>query len=121
VSVDWSQFRDGDRIRVSFEGVWRTSDAVAAEYCYLATGGRYMDVRDGLYPATSAELIERPFTPPDEGKLFRDNRAVLWISLGSRGFRMLRFSHGDVAEGGSARSWSGMQPGWLANIEVLDV
>jgi hypothetical protein len=54
MTVDWTKFRDGDRVRVTFEGVWRTRDD---DIAYLAAGGHNYHVRDHLYPAASAELI----------------------------------------------------------------
>jgi hypothetical protein len=119
--VNWDQFRDGDRIRVTFEGVWRTSDTQGGEYRYLATGGRNMHIRDALYPATSAELIERPFQPPAAGKLFRAGMGQLCISLGDH-FRIVR------TNGGNVPGWPGLgypfqkeTHEWRDSIEVLDI
>jgi len=118
MSVDWFQFRDGDRMRVTFEGTWEEGDMFRLNGS--DTGGLY---RHGyLTHATSAELIERPFTPPAAGKLFRNES--LWVSLGDAGFRLVRRWDGEVPGHGMGedrpRLWSAMAPEWLADIEVVD-
>ena len=117
MSVDWSQFRDGDRVRVTYEGVWRST--VVGDY--LATEGFNLYRGESLRIVTSAELIERPFTPPAAGTLFRNES--LWISLGDAGFRLVRRWDGELPRPGMGedrpRPWSAMASEWLADIEVV--
>jgi len=125
MSVDWSQFRNKDRVRLVFEGEWRTADESAT-----ITGGFRPD---GASPhcwiflpgwielATSADLVERPFTPPAAGTLFRNES--LWISLGDAGFRLVRRWDDELPRPGMGedrpRPWSAMASEWLADIEVI--
>lgn len=120
MNVDWSQFRDGDRVRVAFEGVWMRGVAASVVGVALDGSDTAMLTMGGyLGLATSAELIERPFTPPARGKLFRSKVGVLYISLGDRGYRVVRDRVGSpqVIE----FPWNGVDPGWRDGIEVLDV
>ena len=116
VSVDWSQFRDGDRVRVTFEGTWDEGDMFRFD-----GSGNLLHQHGYLTHATSAELIERPFTPPDEGTVFRNES--LWISMGDAGFRLVRRWDGKVPRPGMGedrpRPWSAMASEWLADIEVI--
>lgn len=114
MSVDWSQFRDGDRVRVIFEGDWRSDVLWYDDGCQASRQGR-------LRHATSAELIERPFTPPAAGKLFR-NGDCLYMSWGAT-FVCIRLDDGNPYSAlvGNGERWSAMAPEWLASIEVLDV
>jgi len=117
MSVDWSQFRDGDRVRVTFEGVWDAGDALRFD----GDGNLYLYQPGYLTHATSAELIERPFTPPAAGKLFRCGPADdLYISDGSR-YRCVRW-RGRAATDNESQwfPWSAAIPSWRASIEVID-
>ena len=121
MSVDWSQFRDGDKVRVTFEGVWEDDGIRLAlgHVGWLAGGGT-------LKSATSAELIERPFTPPPAGTLFRpgpaSERVCIYVSHGPDGFCLVRNAYGrpglTIAV---VAAWDSESPEWLASIEVLDI
>ena len=117
MSVDWSRFCGGDRVRVTFEGTWDEGDALRFD----GDGNLYLYLPGYLTLATSAELIERPFTPPAAGTLFRNES--LWISLGDAGFRLVRRWDGELPRPGMGedrpRPWSAMAPEWLADIEVI--
>lgn len=114
MSVDWSQFRDGDKVRVVFEGTWE-EDAIRLALGHMAVSGT-------LRFATSAELIERPFTPPSAGEFFRirEPGAMVWISLGPDGFHLVRGEDGH-ARFGATRTWSGTSKAFRDSIEVLDI
>lgn len=114
MSVDWSQFRDGDKVRVTFEGTWE-DDGIRLHLGYLG----WLAVDGTLKSATSAELIERPFTPPPAGKLFVAPGDVLGMSLGTKGYRVLRTHEGDPVN--LDFPWLGISPEWKATIEVLDI
>jgi len=119
MTVDWSRFRDKDRLRVTFEGTW---DAYREGLQLAGPAAFTFYVSGYLEQATSAELIERPFTPPAAGTLFRNES--LWISLGDAGFRLVRRWDDEVPRPGMGedrpRLWSAMVPEWLADIEVID-
>lgn len=123
MSVDWSQFRDGDKVRVVFEGTWRTNMPMPGVHC-LDVGNGQLHSDGSLRSATSAELIERPFTPPPEGTLFRVNGAgiesYVWISLGVDGFRIVRGSQGSARVNPDQR-WSFVTDSFRDSIEVLDI
>lgn len=117
VSVDWSEFKDGDRVRVTFEGTFK-ANGVELEgrrgwTTFYQPG--YLDA------ATSAELIERPFVPPAEGKLFRRNTFV-YISLGDEGFRYVRDSPNSPSIDPEALyRWDSTSPQWRDELQELDV
>jgi len=120
MSVDWSQFRNEDRVRVTFEGTWEEGDMF--RFNGSATGCLY---RHGyLTLATSAELIERPFTPPAAGKLFRPGipteRDCLCVSLGADGFRMVRDVYGKPRAEQRDYQWDQETQAWRDSIEVID-
>jgi len=117
MTVDWSRFRDKDRLRVTFEGTW---DAYREGLQLAGPAAFTFYVSGYLEQATSAELIERPFTPPAAGKLFRDRSADLYISDGSR-YRCVRWQ-GRAATGNESQwfPWSDSIPSWRATIEVID-
>ena len=124
MSVDWSQFRDGDKIRVSLEGTYRSDAPDMSEQIVLGN-----DVRLYLYEShsagfrdsiTSAELIERPFTPPPAGTLFRSGSGALHIAE-SCGYRTVRTPTGKPVYDDKFHSWSGEYQEFLNSIEVIDV
>lgn len=128
-TIDWTQFRPGDKVRITFEGTWRGvwDDDGWGMTMFVANDGRKDDGcaasygRGTLMQAASAELIERPF--PAAGKLFQVLRAnaTLYISLGRSGYRVVRYVDGTPNTGSSgAIPWSAMEPDWIASIEVLD-
>jgi hypothetical protein len=124
MSVDWSQFRDGDKVRVTFEGTWRTSVPMPEVHC-LAIGNGKLHSDGSLRSATSAELIERPFTPPPAGTLFRpgpSERVCIYVSHGPDGFRLVRNAYGRPGLTSTVvAAWDSESPEWLASIEVLDI
>ena len=123
MTVDWSEFRDGDRVRVTFEGAWRDDTyeggaGVQIEPCYFLRAND----RDLGGSATSAELIERPFTPPAAGKLFRSGKGAIYISLGDSGYRSVRGVFGQIVENSPTFLWDDADPSlWRREIEVLDI
>lgn len=121
-AVDWSQFRDGDRVRVSFEGTYRAESDDLSEQVVLDSGTR-LYLYGASWPkheAVSAELIERPFMPPKIGKLFKDETGALFMSV-SEGFRPLREADGDPVVAGAFCLWDFSSTDWRDSIEVLDV
>jgi hypothetical protein len=126
-AVDWSQFRDGDRVRVTFEGVWieRPMNGVGLE---LARGVIIWPDGNHAKYATSAELIERPFTPPAAGKLFRHSDGRLFQSLSENRFMVIRWADGVPAHStsglplnGTYYTWAESDLAWRDAIEVLDI
>lgn len=113
MTVDWSQFRDGDRVRVVFEGEFLDDGYIVVhhpprEMCVSPNISRH---------AASAELIERPFVAPEAGKLFR-HRGRVYVSLGSIGFRKILTCAGTPTNSpASVSPWKGMAAG---DIEVID-
>jgi len=119
MTIDWTQFRDGDRVRVTFEGVWTQRQTHPS--AYLASDGGHNFYETGtLRGATFAEVIERPFTPPAAGKLFRVKDSV-FISLGDIGFRGVRSLAGNPWTTTDGYAWGTEDRLWLDQIEVLDV
>jgi len=124
MTVDWSQFRNKDRVRLVFEGEWRTADESATSIgSFRPDGARphcWLFLPGWIELAASAELIERPFTPPAAGSLFRDRVNDLYISDGSR-YRCVRWQ-GRAATGSESQwfPWSNSIPSWRATIEVVD-
>lgn len=117
VSVDWSQFKVGDRVRVTFEGTFDRDDDRQQP---IVTGSAF-EMYGYLDFATSAELIERPFVPPAEGKLFRRNTFV-YISLGDEGFRYVRDSPNSPSIDPEALyRWDSTSPQWRDELQELDV
>lgn len=128
MSVDWSQFRDGDRVRVVFEGTWYAPDQSREDRpCFghlaITPGDSLVSTHGALPHATSAELIERPFVAPEAGKLFRSTLPVygsaLWISTGDGYFRVRMFN-GAVADPHFAEKWSDAPLEFTDAIEVID-
>ena len=126
MTVDWSQFRNKDRLRLVFEGEWRTADESATiTGSFRPDGARphsWIFLPGWIELAISAELIERPFTPPAAGKLFRDGSVDddLYISDGTR-FRCVRWrGRAATADEDHWFSWSEAIPAWRDSIEVID-
>jgi hypothetical protein len=134
-AVDWSQFRDGDRVRVTFEGTLdRGRDGLDDERWLNVGRGRSFrlgplgGVSTALTQATSADLIERPFTPPAPGKLFRHADGRLFQALSENRFMVIRWADGVPAHStsglplnGTYYTWAESDPAWRDAIEVLDI
>ncbi len=125
--TDWNQLRPGDRVRITFEGTWRDvwDDSPDGWTMFVANDRSDSEAtfsRACLTNATSAELIERPFTPPKAGTLFRQES--LWISHGDKGFRLVRLPDGALPNhsmDSRIQPWSAMASEWLDDIEVLEL
>jgi len=126
VSVDWSRFRDGDRVRVTFEGVWRSafegdwrSDRANGGQMWFGPNAGYVATYGTLQDATSAELIERSFTPPEAGKLFR-RYGTLFVSVDKDRYRKIRDSDGRPVVNPEWQFWENLTAEDRDAIEVID-
>jgi hypothetical protein len=126
--VDWTVFKDGDRVRVTFEGTLdRGRDGLDDERwlnvgrCRSFRLGPLGGVSTALTEATSAELIERPFDPPAAGKLFA-YQGDLFISDGDSGYYRIRRHDGSVDIDRTACHWGYASDAFRHGIVVeLDI
>lgn len=109
--IDWSQFRDNDKVRITLEGEWRDSRLYLSDRIWFGLSGT-------LKHANSAELIKKPWTPPPAGTLFKSPGGWVYQSLGFKGFRAIRNSIGSPVEK-SESCWPDSR--WLSDIEILDI